>query len=389
MITYHHIGGRNGTYPLPLKKGKILGDFHLILYDADSGCIKQMHLSEQGDWGKVSILPYCISGKTGRAPFYLNFHPTTNSLYPFNVAYQDYNYVNNPLYGEYRFGDACQKVNTITLDLYSLNDALKKSRVSHVDFLSLDVQGAEHDILSGAVDLIQTSCIGIQLEVEFVQLYQDQKTFFDIHPLMQSLNFELIELDTFGRCAPISLPIGFRGLEQPLHAEAVYIKSLQSLIEKKDIDSLYKAAFFALIYKKVGLCLRYLNAIDALKIKRHVEVSVPLYQQCLEEIWSLYIAAQDLRFPRLSQLFSNEKFKHYYSMSEEKLAETVDESVSAQLQSLVNALGALPHENDSALERVFIKYQLYDVADAVRNYRTYEVDCVNQLSKKLSLCASE
>ncbi len=45
MITYHHIGGRNGTYPLPLADSILLRDFHLALYDADENCFEQIEKS--------------------------------------------------------------------------------------------------------------------------------------------------------------------------------------------------------------------------------------------------------------------------------------------------------------------------------------------------------
>jgi len=49
MITYYHIGGRNGTYPLPLKQGKLLQDFHLVLYGADTDCFQQMKKAEKAN----------------------------------------------------------------------------------------------------------------------------------------------------------------------------------------------------------------------------------------------------------------------------------------------------------------------------------------------------
>ena len=55
MITYHHIGGRNGTYPLPLADSILLRYFH-----ADENCFKQMKKVEQKGWWKFSVYPYCI-----------------------------------------------------------------------------------------------------------------------------------------------------------------------------------------------------------------------------------------------------------------------------------------------------------------------------------------
>ena len=72
------------------------------------------------------------------------------------------------------------------------------------------------------------------------------------------------ELYSFERCVPSALPIGFKGLGQPLYAEAaeaVYTKKLSELLPCKDKNKLYKWAFFSSIYKKVALCLKALKVL--------------------------------------------------------------------------------------------------------------------------------
>jgi hypothetical protein len=96
-----------------------------------------------------------------------------------------------------------------TITPKTLTEIVCSTPLKHIDFLSLDVQGAEFDILKGADQLLKIKCIGVQLEAEFVKIYENQKTFSDINALMESLGFELLDLDSFGRCAPISIPIGF------------------------------------------------------------------------------------------------------------------------------------------------------------------------------------
>lgn len=379
MITYHHIGGRNGTYPLPLKNSPFFNEFHLILYDADANCFEQMKGKEQDSWGKVDVYPYCIGGKTGKKPFHLNFHPTTNSLYPFNDEFKEYNFVNNPIYGEYAFGDACKLVQSIDLDLFSLEDALTASKITQIDYLSLDVQGAEYDILDGAKTLLEANCVGIQLEVEFVQLYKNQKTFSDINDLMNSMGFELLELGSFGRCAPISLPMGFRGLEQPLYAEAVYIKNANHLAQEGNVAQLYKAALFSLIYKKLGLCLLYLKKISELTQNEISAEPNSLYVTCLKEIWSLYEESQHIKLPKLSQLFSNEKFQNYYGLKEKASDSTNDSIRLAQLKNLLPTVQRVKKEPVSALEKLLEKYGLLEVAEIVKQNRLFEVDCFSQL----------
>lgn len=380
MITYHHIGGRNGTYPLPLKTGPLLNEFHLVLYDADKDCFEQMKGQDHTAWGKVSVYPYGIGGKTGTQPFHLTFHPTNNSLYRFNEAYKEYTFVNNPIYGEYVFGDAFKPMKSIDLDLLSLGDALARSNIPGIDFLSLDVQGAEYDILEGSQVLLSKNCIGIQLEVEFVQLYQDQKTFSDINVLMERMGFELLELGTFGRCAPMSLPIGFRGLEQPLYAEAVYIKKASELVKEGDVEGLYKGALFSLIYKKLGLCIKFLSKIDEISAIGDASEQDSLYKQSLAEIWALHNASKHLKLPQLSQLFSNERFQNYYALKEQaSMPHVEDFELRQAMQNALPLVKEMYRVASSPLENVLKQYGFDELADVTRQTRMHEAECFSAL----------
>lgn len=372
MIIYHHIGGRNGTYPLPLRHGPLLNDFHLVLYDADENCFAQMKNVHNQDWGRIDVYPYCIGGYTGVGKFNLNFHPTTNSLYKFNEEFYDYNFVDNPLYGEYSFGDACKNVATVDLDMLSFEDALKEINLS-VDYLSLDVQGAEYDIIEGAKEVITKDCIGIQLEVEFVKLYREQKVFADITTLMDSMGFELIELGAYGRCAPISVPIGFRGSEQPLYAEAVFLKKLDNISDKEQLS---KAAFFALIYKKLGLCLKYLTILENYNFSGTNESR--LYKKCLQNIWRLYVDSGHFRFPRLPEIFSNQMFQDYYAQKGNQFS--LDKiQIKEKLQQMLPLAQTYKISDTHPLEKTLRKYQLHEVADVVKEKRIFEIDRLFEL----------
>ncbi len=308
MITYHHIGGRNGTYPMPINNTPFTQDTHLILYDADPNCQETMAQTQHHNFKKTTILPYCIGSNTETGYLNINFHPTTNSLYTFNTDFDDYHAMLNPIYGAYRWGDAAKKVDCIPVTLLSLKDALKKAHIDDpMDFLSLDVQGAEYDVLMGAKDLIKNYCLGLCLEVEFVELYKNQKSFADVHQLMERLGFQLLDLSTKNRYTPCSA-IGFHGYEQPLYGEMIYIKHPR-LWSTHDANYLYKLALFALIHGKVGLCLKALAMVALLP---PIIDSDMHYIICLQKIWHLYQEERSCKYPSLSELFSGEMLAGYY-----------------------------------------------------------------------------
>ena len=383
MITYHHIGGRNGTFPIPVKGTGFSQDVHLVLYEADLDCFEQIMQAENASFGKVTVHPYCISETKKSGFLNINFHPTTSSLYAFNEEYKDYTCVAKEIYGEYRLGDACKLIKKVPVDLLSLEDALNEAGIQEIDFLSLDIQGAEHDVFQGAKELIQKNCLGIQLEVEFAKIYENQKSFFDLNKLMESMGFELIEVSNFGRYAPISMPIGFRGSEQPLYAEAIYIKKIDELLKDKDVEKLYKWALFSLINKKIGLCLKALKVLSTLKTSSDLEKFQ--YVLLLKKIWRLYQEEERCKLPNLSELFSQEILGGFYQGIPND-AEQFNESnknirvnLRTKYFSLLPKVERLSKEADTPFELLLKQHGLSAVADAVRKNRIRESACFLKL----------
>ncbi len=74
-------------------------------------------------------------------------------------------------------------VKTTSVDLW-----VKSNRIACVDFIKVDVQGSELDILRGAVDTLG-QVLGIETEVEFVPLYEDQPLFADVDSFVRQQGF--------------------------------------------------------------------------------------------------------------------------------------------------------------------------------------------------------
>ncbi|MCH9770314.1 MAG: FkbM family methyltransferase, partial [Gammaproteobacteria bacterium] len=374
MITYHHIGGRNGTSSVPLTGAKFLQDFHLVFYDADENCIEQIRKSEKSDFGKVTVCPYCIGKQTQSAAFNINFHPTTSSLYDFNPAFKDYTTIANSFYGGYQFGEACQTIKKVKLDLLSLEEALSKSQITTMDFLSLDIQGAEYDVLSGSRKLIQENCVGIQLEVEFVELYKNQKLFPEINQLLDNMGFELIDLNSFGRASPSPVTIGFRGLEQLLYAEAIYVKKFSKLKKTNNIAKLYKWALFCLINQKIGLCLKALERLAEIDDMQEPTKN-PQYILLLKKIWTLFKAQQKNTLPSIGEVISEQMLQGYYqgiANDSEKFItdrESIREQLSRKYLPNLKAIKKLSETPDSDFELLLRQYGLDTVANTVKQNR--------------------
>lgn len=75
------------------------------------------------------------------------------------------------------------------IETISLDEWATTYGVSEVDFIKLDVQGAELEVLEGCDSLLKT-VVGMNIEVWFVPLYKEQPLFSDIDTKVRSKNFD-------------------------------------------------------------------------------------------------------------------------------------------------------------------------------------------------------
>lgn len=100
------------------------------------------------------------------------------------------------------------------------------AEITHLDFLKLDVQGAEHEVLVHGRDKLKEAVV-VQTEVSFVPLYQGQPVFGEIDLLLREMGF-LPHCVTGTKIWPISpMVVGDapnRGIRQLLETDMVYVR---------------------------------------------------------------------------------------------------------------------------------------------------------------------
>ena len=205
-------------------------------------------------------------GRGGLATFHVaRFNPTSSLLEP-DIAFLS-KFVALP--------QMCETVATQTVRTTPLDDV---GEITDCDFLKMDVQGGELDVLKGAVRILHGAAV-VHCEVEFAPLYKAQPLFADVDSALRAAGFELIDLMNAGYSGYIDLP---RPLAQSrlLWAEAVYFKSPERLAAL-GATKLLRAAFIAHVnYGMYDLAAHYLAHYDKLTGRSTREA----YAHALEDV---------------------------------------------------------------------------------------------------------
>ena len=135
------------------------------------------------------------------------------------------------------------QVNTVDLDSY-----LARVGVTQIDFLQLDVQGAELDVLHGCPSLLQTGVLGVRVEVEFSPMYRSQPLFGDVDAYLRSFGFTLFDLSRV-RYRRSALPPGIPTRGQLLWGDALYLRDYRYFVERSMRLETLKLAVLASAYR--------------------------------------------------------------------------------------------------------------------------------------------
>lgn len=93
-----------------------------------------------------------------------------------------------------------------TVNCDSLDNVILGEKRDEIDFIKLDTQGTELKILDGARKVLEHPVIGLEVEVEFVEMYKNQSLFGAVHESMIPLGFEYLDFTSLVRWDASELP---------------------------------------------------------------------------------------------------------------------------------------------------------------------------------------
>jgi FkbM family methyltransferase len=197
-------------------------------------CIKLNKIAKVG----LKFYPYALGSKEEKRKLYETNHPMCSSLYEPNEKLLK---LFNNLSVAYL--KKITEVNTISLDTF-----VKREKIESIDFIKMDIQGAELDVLKGAEKSLE-NVLTIVSEVEFLPIYNDQPLFGDVCTFLSSKNIMFHKfLGLSGRSLiPVILENNVNFPTQHIWSDAVFIKNILK-IEELNNSQLLKQAIISYLY---------------------------------------------------------------------------------------------------------------------------------------------
>lgn len=162
----------------------------------------------------------------------------------------------------------------ISVPVDTLDNLSKNESIENIDFIKIDTQGSELEILKGAQRVLSNEVLGIEVEVEFQPLYENQPLFSEIDSYLRSLGFILLDLNNQVYWNKKGV-----GKGQLIFSDALYIKDPSSfnlfLNQSVDINlskhKLIGMIKIATLYNHLDLAYQILNDNDEILSKTEIE----------------------------------------------------------------------------------------------------------------------
>lgn len=149
--------------------------------------------------GNVSMIRTALGAARGKLRLYHTASDGASSIFDPNVEY-----LKHLLHGkETPLTDVMSVIGESEVDAIDLDTWRQEAQVLPFDFIKLNVQGAELEVLRGAKDTIE-HCLGLQAEVSFAPIYRNAPVFWDIDAHLDGLGFTFFDMrkpTTNGRAA--------------------------------------------------------------------------------------------------------------------------------------------------------------------------------------------
>ena len=308
-IIAHHVGGRGFGVALncPMRFSR---DIVNILYEADEKCALEMIAQNTNE--NFHVLPYCLGLEDRIGKLHITNNPYASSNLKPNPEYDTY-YCEVKLAGEIDgvpmqdtrydavYGNENKVVEVRDVMIRSLDALVRDGKVPGnlmPDFISLDTQGSELDILRGAETTFRDHCIALATEIEFHPMYERQALFSHIFDFALRHGFHFAGFTYLQEISPKRMPVGARAKGFLAFGDALFLRridSVKSIVRSANEQHLMllKLAFVALNFGYLEYALLVLDAAEQAKPDSALRARL-MSRDCYRLLYELGQAAEAL-----------------------------------------------------------------------------------------------
>ncbi|HYE48973.1 MAG TPA: FkbM family methyltransferase [Azospirillaceae bacterium] len=301
-----HVIGSRGTGTALALPDRFAEDTIYYNYEPDADALGQTceFYHERGLTERTFNI--ALGGYDGEAVLNLNYDPYTSSMLECSTEAAHYARHHDLPNGDYIWGDVLRTVRRPRVPVRRL-DGLLAEHGARLDFMTLDTQGTEFDILQGAQQTCATTALGFLVEVEFLPLYERQKLFPDLLNLARSWGFALAEILPHREGAFRGAPIGWQGRGFIGSADALFLKHPEAVLQTHPDPwlGLRKLAFLSICYGRMehGLdCLTHAEAVEP-----RSDPGPRSYLALTDDILSAWRSSSTVAQVRFTDLYSAEE----------------------------------------------------------------------------------
>ena len=179
-------GGRYGLHP---SWKPFTGELEYYLFEPDPVESKRLEQKYSRRSDEVKVVGRAVAEKNGKLTIHFFKNRAMSSAS-----------VRNPVSSLFK-GERLREVDiveSIEVEAVSIDSFCETNNLS-LDFLKLDTEGSEFDILQGAKKQLQENILGVRCEVSFDYIFDGMPLFSTVHDFMLSQGFYLLNLDYDGR----------------------------------------------------------------------------------------------------------------------------------------------------------------------------------------------
>jgi len=308
-IVAHHVGGRGFGVAFNCPPNLAKHVVH-VLYEADETCARKMIEENKND--NFHILPYCLGEHDRPGKIFITKNAYASSNLEPNPDYSKY-YCELHLDGEVEgvmlqnavydvvYGNDNSVVEVRDVHIRALDSLMKAGEAPlglTPDFLSLDTQGSELNILKGGAQTFHDHCVALATEVEFHPMYKGQPLFSAIFDFALHHGFHFVGFTYLQEISSNRLPLGARAKGVLAFGDALFFRNIDSVRSiAKSQNELYlmllKLAFIALNFGHLEFALQAIDAADDAKPDLDLRDRL-LARDCYRLLYELKKAAGEL-----------------------------------------------------------------------------------------------